>query len=310
MGTLGGASFYANTQAANGGIGIENQLGNPALQEEDADTLTLGVVMNVFDKWQLSVDYYAIEIKSMIALESPDSVYGRCLGLATNPTGNPAAPGCAQIFRDPTNGNAANIDLPYSNQGRAQVSGVDLQINWSTMLGGGGFNINSVMNYNFESKTQDRPDLPTRDWAGTTGCALQIQCQGYDYRIFTTATYSRGAWGVSLRHQLWPSVLPAACGTPLATPTGCSAALATGGGVRESYQLFTLSGSYRFGDKYTLRVGVENLLDTEPPMVGANPFQLPFAIPATRAGIGLGTAIGSTYDPLGRRGFVSFTMAF
>ena len=71
--------------------------------------------------------------------------------------------------------------------------------------------------------------------------------------------------------------------------------------MQESYDLFALSGSYQFGEKYTLRAGIENLFDTEPPITGVNPTQLPFANPGTHAGQGLGTAVGSTYDPLGRR---------
>jgi len=310
MGTLGATTYYASPQPTMGVTGISNQLGNPELSEEDADTLTIGVVMELFENWSVTVDYYTIEIERMIAIEGPDSVYGRCLSLAENPTGNINAPGCAQIFRDPSNGNAANIDLPYTNAGRALVEGVDIQINWSTMFAGGGFNLISVMNYNLASETQDRPDLATRDWAGTLGCALQIQCQGYEYRVFTNLNYFRGPWSLSLRHQFWPSIDPAACGVPLATPTSCSSALAIGGGVQESYQQLALSGSYRFGEKYTLRAGVENLLDTEPPIVGVNPTQVPFANPGTHAGRGGFAATGSTYDPLGRRGFISLTMDF
>ena len=74
--------------------------------------------------------------------------------------------------------------------------------------------------------------------------------------------------------------------------------------------LFALNGSYQFGERYTLRAGIENLLDEEPPIVGVNPLQTPFANPGTHAGIGLGTAVGSTYDPLGRRYYLSLTMDF
>jgi len=317
MGPTGAQQYYDSraitAQPTAGMVGIQNRFGNPGLHEEQADTFTFGVVMNLFENLTMSVDYYAIEIKDMIALESSDSIYQRCLSVGSNPAGDPGAPGCQLIFRDPSNGNAANIDLFYTNQGRAEVSGVDLQLNWTKMLGEGGFNVNSVMNYNFESKTQDRADSVTRDWAGTLGCALQIQCQQFDYRIFTNLSYFRGPWSIQLRHQFWPKVLPSGCSQP-ETPVGiCAASVATGangGGVREQYQLFALSGSYQFGEKYTLRVGVENLLDEEPPLVSANPFQLPFAIPATHAGAGLGTVAGATYDPLGRRGFVSVTMEF
>ena len=80
--------------------------------------------------------------------------------------------------------------------------------------------------------------------------------------------------------------------------------------MKDSYQLFSLAGSYRFGDKYTLRMGIDNLLDELPPVTGANPLQQPFANPGTHlAGFAPATLLG-TYDPLGRRGFVSFTMEF
>jgi iron complex outermembrane recepter protein len=314
MGPLGAQQYYdsrdVSAQPTGGGVGIQNRFGNRGLHEEQADTFTLGVVMNLFENWTLSADYYNIEIKDMIALESADSIMQRCFSVTDNPTGDPNAPACQLMFRDPSNGNAANIDLFFSNLGRAEVSGVDLQLNWTTMLGRGGFNLNSVINYNIGSETQDRPDSVTRDWAGTTGCALQIQCQAYDYRIFTNLSYFQGPWSIQLRHQFWPDVLPPACGEPFATPTSCSSALATGQGIRDNYQLFALSGSYIFQDRYTVRVGIENLLDEKPPRTGANPLQLPFGIPATHAGGGLGGAAGATYDPLGRRGFVSVTMDF
>ncbi|HEU4618260.1 MAG TPA: TonB-dependent receptor, partial [Gammaproteobacteria bacterium] len=332
MGPLGAAQYYDNrplsqqptgTGPFGGGNGIQNSFGNPDLHEEQADTFTLGVVMDFLQNWTLSVDYYQIEIKDMIAVESPDTTYEGCLSIAKNPTGDPNAPACQRIFRNPTDGTPANIDLTYTNLGRAKVEGVDLQLNWTKSLGDGSLNLNSVMNYNISSETQDNPTATTREWAGTQGCGLQIQCQGYDYRIFTTVSYFRGPWGVSLRHQYWPSIDPSACAEPVvATPTNpdpCGRALATGGGVQESYQLFALSGSYRFGDKYTLRVGIENLLDKLPPVTGANPFvsgdgtgnsSTPYPVAGTHSGNGLGAGAGATYDPLGRRGFVSLTMDF
>ena len=57
-------------------------------------------------------------------------------------------------------------------------------------------------------------------------------------------------------------------------------------------------------------MGIENLFDEEPPLVGANPTSLPYATPAQHIGGGLGGASGATYDPLGRRFFVSMTMEF
>jgi outer membrane receptor protein involved in Fe transport len=351
MGQTGAASYYSqptNLQPTGigffgGGNGIQNSTGNPELHEEEADTLTLGIVMQLFDSWQLSVDYYNIDISDMIAVQSPDVTHEDCYSLTKNPTGDPLAEACTHIFRNPTNGTPANIDLTYSNLGAAVVSGVDLQVNWNHMFGGGGFNLNSVLNYALEQKTKDTPSAQERDWVGTSGpCALQLQCQAYEWRIFTTANYFHGPWSIQLRHQYWPKTDPGQCATPVAPGTSyakydaCQAALLIGSGVQSDYQLFALSGSYRFGDKYTLNVGIENLLDEKPPQTGANPFvandasnyngtacpitaptcnlnslnTLPYALPATYTAGGLGGGAGATYDTLGRRGFISFTMDF
>jgi outer membrane receptor protein involved in Fe transport len=280
------------------GTGTPNSFGNANLHEEQADTWTLGVAMNFLENWQFTVDYYTIEIKDMIAVESPDSLYERCLSITRNPGGSISNPACQQILRDPTNGGGANVDLSYTNLGRARVEGVDLQLNWRKMLASGGFNVNMVANYNLLSETQERTDLPTREWQGTSGCALQIQCQGYDYRVFTTVNYFRGGWGLSLRHQYWPTIEAGACVTAPQTG-GCWY-----GGVPVAYNLFHLSGNVQIGDKYTLRMGIENLLDEDPPMNQGNPDALPFATPPSHVG---GSA---TYDPLGRRAFISMTMDF
>ncbi len=301
MGPAGAFEYYDNRPISNqpetGGAGTQNSFGNPNLREEEADTWTLGLVMSPFDNWTITLDYYQIEISDMIAVESANSHYQRCLSIELNPTGDASIPACATLYRDPTNGNPSNIDNSFTNEGRALVEGVDLQVNWSKQIGSGGFNLNAVANYNIASETQDSPELETTDWAGTQGCSLQIQCQGYDYRIFTTASYFRGPWNVSLRHQFWPSIESAACLTNPAG-TGCRY-----GGVQEDYHMFALTGGYRFNDRYRLTVGIENLFDKIPPCTGGNPEAEPFPTPCTRNG-------GSTYDPLGRRGFVTMTMDF
>src|SRR5690606_28533188 len=139
----------------------------------------LGVRMECLGDWTLTVDYYTIEIEDMIALIGPDTVYETCLSIDKNPTGDPTLPACTQIIRNPADGEATNIDLIFTNQGRAKVSGVDLQLNWARMLGNGGLNLNLVANCTLLSETQDRPDVNAVDHAGTDGCALQIECQGY-----------------------------------------------------------------------------------------------------------------------------------
>lgn len=316
MGATGAFEYYDNRpitdQPTNVGFfasaGTQNSFGNPNVNEEQADTFTLGAVMDLTDNWTMTVDYYSIEIEDMIAIESPDTAYERCLSLALNPSGDPASSACRQISRNATTGGAANLDLSFTNQGRATVSGLDLQFNGTRMLGNGGLTFNIVANYNIESKTQDRPGLAEIDWAGTRGCALQIECQQYDYRLFTTINYFRGPWTLTLRHQFWPSLLDAtyadgAIGTP--SPLG---------NINDSYQLFYLGGSYTFRDRYTLSFGIENLLDEDPPRVGGDPNNARFPIPPSHIVVGGNSGFGAggspIYDSLGRRAFVNLAMQF
>jgi iron complex outermembrane receptor protein len=316
MGVTGAAEYYdlrpVTDQPTNTGFfrsaGTQNSFGNPNVSEEQADTFTLGVVMDFLDNWTLSVDYYTIAIEDMIALESPDTQYERCLSIALNPTGDPNALACGPITRNPFSGGTANLDLSFTNLGEATVSGMDFQLNGSHMLANGGLNFSIVANYNLESKTRDRPGLTEIDWAGTRGCALQIQCQQYDYRLFSTVNYFRGPWNVTLRHQFWPSVKSAsyaqgASGTP--DPLG---------NVNDNFSLFYLGAGYSFSDKYTLRFGIENLFDEEPPLVGGNPNNARFPIPPSHTVVGgtanFGAGGDAVYEPLGRRGFVSMTMEF
>jgi len=314
MGPAGAQEYYdnrpVNEQPQVGGLGTQNTFGNPDVFEEQADTLTLGVVMDLFENWTLTVDYYEIEIKDMIAIQSPDSTFESCVSLELNPSGGIDNINCQALVRNPATGGASNIDLTFTNQGRAKVAGADFQLNWNRMLANGGLNMNFVANYNIKSETQDRPELDTIDWAGTRGCALQIECQGYDYRTFTTLSYFRGPWNITLRHQFWPKILD-----------GTYATVAVQGGVVDplnnvdtSYQLFYLGASYSFSDKYTLRFGIENLLDEEPPFSGGDPDNTRFPIPQQRVISlgrgGFGAGGSSTYEPLGRRGFISMTMDF
>ncbi len=300
MGGAGAAEYYdnrpLNSQPLAGGVGTANSFGNPNLREEQADTFTLGVAARIMEDISLTVDYYTIEISDMIAVEGSDTTQQRCFSLAQNPGGNPNTPGCVALFRDPVSGNASGIDLAYTNTGLATVAGVDIAFNMTKQFSFGGLNVNIVANKNIESTTQDSPVAPERDWSGTQGCGLQIQCQGYDYRLFTTLNFFKDNWGMSLRHQYWPEIKAAAC---ITAPTGAPCYY---GGVQTDYHLFALSGNYQFGENYTLRVGIENLLDKEPPMNKGDPTVNPFPTAPTHVGG------GATYDPLGRRAFVSVTM--
>jgi len=301
MGSTGAFEYYDSRditeQPTAGGLGIPISFGNPTLREEQADTWTIGVAMDILEDWSLTVDWYQIEIENMIALEGADATYQRCLDISFNPTGDLNHPACRQISRNPTTGAGGTVDRSFTNEGRALFSGFDVALNWARLLAGGGrISLNFAANAPLEEITQDRPELPETDWAGYNQCGLQMQCQNYDYRLFTTIGYGRGPWNINLRHQHWPSLKNNSCRT---TPDSVQCLYNS----LPAHNLFALSGNYRF-DRYMVSLGIENLFDEEPPCVGANPTATPFPTACTRTGD------GATYDPLGRRFFLSMNMDF
>ena len=301
MSPTGSFEYYDNRvlddQPTVGGTGVSNSFGNPNLREERADTFTVGVVMDFHDNFTLTVDWYEIELKNMIALFGADATYQTCLDMAFNPTGDPNAPACQLVTRNSATGGGAFVDRAFSNLGRALMSGADIQLSWSRPLGPGALTFNTVANYNLKSETQDRSDLPTQDHVGYNTCSLQIECQQYVYRAFSNIGYLQGPWNISLRHQYWPELEPSTCAT---APTS----IACVNNTMPTYQLFALTGGFQFADNYRLNFGIENLLDEDPPCTGANPAAVPWPLDCNH------NSGGSTYDPLGRRYFVSMTMDF
>jgi outer membrane receptor protein involved in Fe transport len=302
MGAQGAQAYYTQpTQPTAGGAGIPITFGNTQLREEKADTFTMGVAMEFFDDWRLTVDYWHIEIEDMIAVESADATYQRCMDMSFNPTGSINAPACQQIFRNPTSGQGGYINRSYNNLGRSDFEGVDVQLNWSHQFdGGGAVNLNTSYTQNLHERTQERAELPTNDWTGVGGlgnCALQLQCLNYDYRVFSNVGYSQGMWNLNFTHQFWPELPNLACrANPLSQ--GCVF------NSLPSYSLFSASANIRLADRYTVSLGIENLLDEDPPCLNANPGANPFPTQCTR------TNDFSTYDPLGRRFFLSMNMEF
>ncbi len=152
------------------------------------------------------------------------------------------------VNRDPANGAPSNVDRTFTNEGRALMSGVDLQVDWNRDLWGGNFGLNSVANFNLHSITQERPSVVEVERAGYNSCSLQIQCQRHDYRVFSTFSYFRGAWNASLRHQYWPELTDESCKI---NPAADSCRFSS----YPDQHMFAATFGYRFGDKYQVERG-------------------------------------------------------
>ncbi|MBN1240800.1 MAG: TonB-dependent receptor [Gammaproteobacteria bacterium] len=305
MGAIAG-EYYAQPAANQPTTtGLSRTVGNPNVRSEEAETWTAGLVVQsplegaFWGGFTGSLDWYEIEITDMVALESGDAIFERCLDPAINLDGDATAPACEAIGRDPLTGLISFMSISYTNQGRALTSGVDLQLDWTGQFDFGGLSVNVLGNYNLENITQASEDADEVDWVGTRGCELGLQCMGYDYRLFTTVSWFRGPFSTSLRWRYYPEIDAGAKARDPDTRFR---------GVHSSYSYFALTGRYQVTDNVSLQVGIENVFDTLPPWSGGEPWRQAedpndYNRAPTRAG-------GGTYDPLGRRIFVSASVDF
>jgi outer membrane receptor protein involved in Fe transport len=306
MGAAGAAQFYA--QAPTGApatIVTVNNVGNPNLGNETADTLTAGFVFRpqfeakLLSRLTASLDWYSIKIDNTISPVTFDTIYNQCLNVQFNPTFDPNNAFCKLIQRDPTNGGIGQTQAQTRNVGKLETSGVDLNIDWAADLADmgmaslpGSLALNLAVTYLDKFESQDIAGAPVVDFAGTVG-GLTGSTGQYRYKTFTTVTYSTGGIAASLRWRHLPSAHAAAFAqNPLTINQG-----------PDHYDVVDLTGNWELSQSYQVRFGVENLFDRDPEITN----YIPSGPTATT---GQGTTNPGYYDVLGRRYYLGFKARF
>jgi len=286
-------------QSAGPSLLFPTTVGNPNLEPEEADTWTLGAVLDlgrgtgVFSDISLSIDYYDIEVTKAIGEQSPDIVMRQCVDPAFNPTFDPDSPFC-DGFRRAASGAIGNLQRTFYNSGRFRTSGIDLQLNWSFDLGPGRFSVASLVNVLLEMESAELPTDPLVDYKGTFGPNQNgLNGSSYDYQALTSFTYMLDKLEFGLRWQHLPSIKSAGAAlAPNTTITGAPA-----------YNLYDLLGRYQVSENVSLRFGIENVLNEEPPLTGRDLNPRPGTLPG-------GAFNTNNYDINGRRAYFGATVNF
>jgi iron complex outermembrane receptor protein len=316
MGTVGAADFYDPAEPQPSGAGalwFVNAVGNPNVQPEEATTKTAGFVWqptsdNAFiDGLTATVDWFSIEIQDMIALESGANVYADCFNNAANPSYDINYGPCQRIQRNPESGGLQPTNVTYQNTGFSNIEGLDIALNWQSDLSDigidaipGYFGINFMWNTLLTLDTQATSTSPVVDWTGSLGPdpGTSLNNGAYDYRMFTTFNYGFNNLNFTLRWRYLPEADPSL--QPIAGNNAIPQV-----GANDTYNVFDLGGSWNVSDKYLLRFGIDNLLDEDPVITGAQT-NLNGNIPTT----GQGTTEAGFYDILGRRFYVGVKATF
>lgn len=265
--------------------------GNPSLQEETADSFTVGVIWQSpfsnpwLSRLSGSIDYYDISIEQVVGTVSTTEQLRRCFNQdgASNPNYDPNNLFCRLFSRDPNSGQITSTFETNANLGTLQTKGIDFQIDWNLELdeigapnwGALAFNITGTKLE--EWQRQDIPGGPFTDRKGTASNSFGLTLP--EWKFLSTLNWIQDPWniGVRWRHQ------------------GAVENFNNRTQDLGAFNYFDLNAAYRMNERVSLRAGVNNLTDEQPPVYA----------PAIAA-----NTDPSTYDLIGRRYYVGLTARF
>ena len=260
--------------------------GNPNLKPETADTWTAGVILQprFVPGLALTLDYFNIHVSNLIGSLSFAQVLNGCMGLnAPQDTSLCAfvhrAPGTGSLWIGP---NAFVILTNVNQSGLAlQTRGLDFNGTYSHRLGGlGTLNLSYVATYLNRLENAHIGVNCAGLYAGVCGSPNPK----YRHKARATLTMPSGI-GASLAWRYFSGTDAEPSQGAVGADTHVKA---------ESY--FDLALTARLQQRLNLRLGVNNIFDREPPIVGA---------PASN-----GNTFPQVYDALGRYLYAGFTVDF
>jgi iron complex outermembrane receptor protein len=273
--------------------GQYNQLtgGNPNLAAEKSNSFTFGVVLQPMRDLSVTLDYFSFKVKDAISTAPPTVSLSQCLS-----TGNPAF--CNLIRRSTGGGSLwtgdAYIQAGNANLAELTTSGMDLGIDYGMKLASvGRLDFSLLGTWLNKYATEPLKGLGAYDCVGYFGntCGTPNPKWRHTARV-TWATPFDLSVTASWRHigavkDEGTSSNPQLNGATI-SPDGKFAAM----------NYLDLSASYNVTKNYSLRVGVRNLLDKDPPLA------------VTGAPFGNGNTYPVAYDSLGRQFSVNLTAKF
>jgi iron complex outermembrane receptor protein len=314
----GTTPVYTQAQCANTGVSAAqyghiaanpaNQFngltgGNPNLKPETAKTYTIGAVITPKDLipgMSFSADYFNIKIDNVIQSYGEDNIIDDCAL-----TGNSTY--CSLIHRAPGSGTLWLTQTGYvtdtlQNLGFIKTSGVDFTFDYRTKFS----------------------DMHLPEWGGLGLSFLGTYTRDYEVQgaLGTTPLFCVSKYGPTCQGTSTPQSGPlpafkAKTRLTWTTPwTGFSASVDwryigpsdvdtgaqdTPDSHINAYNYVDLEASWHFKDRYTVRVGCNNITDLQPPIIGSA--ELPGVV-------GNGNTYSQVYDVLGRYLFMGLTADF
>lgn len=284
--------------------------GNVNLKPEEADTWTWGVVVTptAIPGLTGSLDYWDAKVSGYVGPIQGATIINDCYSGITSY--------CQYISRDPLNGgligNGATNETNH-NLDQLHYRGIDVELAYLRQLEdlGLGANLGSLSvhlsgTYMLDVITQNQATVLSYNCVGEYGPNCNATSGGpqpawrHQMRLTWTTPWDAD---ISLNWRYINSVRLDST-DPKQPDYGnsvacCSVPVGALDGSIPTYNYIDLSASYRLWEKYTFRLGVNNLMDKDPPVLNQS-----FALNGALAGQNGNTY--NTYDTLGRVLFMSF----
>ncbi|MCB2097459.1 MAG: TonB-dependent receptor [Parvularculaceae bacterium] len=271
--------------------------GNPNLAPEISDTYTIGVVLTPGDyvpgNLIVSVDYFDITVDGFVGTITPNTAMTQCLA-----TGDPTF--CSVIQRQPGNGAlwltpAGRFIATNVNTGSLATSGLDFNANWSFDMNevglgnAGGLAFDFVATYLLDYTVEELPGLGTYTCDGIYAGSCGSPSPAWRHKLRTTWETPMGI-DASVTWRMFSSVDQFGVATP-DTSVNLNHTLG-------SRHYIDLAASYNVTESWNVGIGVNNLLDKDPPLT------------TQTAGFSNGNTYPQTYDAQGRYLFLRTTIDF
>lgn len=288
------------TQAQYGRIedspaGQYNQItgGNTNLAPEESDSYTLGLVLTPMRNLSLTIDAFDMKVEGVIGGLPASTTLTQCLQ-----TGDPKF--CSLIQRDRLGSlwalNAGRIVATNQNLGMRSTKGLDLGANYGMKLAGyGSLDLSYIGTVLKEFKSEDFPGSGEYDCAGLHGTTCGTPLPKYRHKI-------RAVWGTPWRGLEVGVTWRYIKGVKL-DATSDNELLASDFEPADeklaARNYLDLVGQWAINKNFTLRAGMNNALDKDPPVTGV-----------VAAVFGNGNTYPQVYDAMGRHIFLNLTAKF
>jgi len=285
------AAQYGDILESPAGQYNQSSGGNLQLQPEQADTWTLGVALTPIRNLDVSVDYYDIRIQDAITTLGASQTLRNCgTGLLALCDRVRRASGTGDLWLGSDPATSGYVVNQLDNFGNLHTRGVDLNVRYRWTLGPGSLVADLVGTYVLDWENEPIPGVAsaTYDCVGL----INESCQAPEWRHVANLRYSWDDYSLGLR---WRYLGKLDYVNTDGTSGSSDQLVAARGGI-EAANYFDLSSSMRFADYWEWTLGVNNVFDRAPPLVGN-----------TLAGNGNSP---DGYDPAGRYLFSSLSYRF